>query len=191
MKLRIVLAAAAAAFLCSAGAASAAIYMKFEGVKGESKAARGDWIEIESFSWGATSGARKNGVLTVKEGADPVAVGLLLPAVQKVRDAAAATPARSVPKGTGIGAGKASHSARQKAGALRLREANGKEWTLYDVEIVRPRASGRTAETHRLPFTYACREWAHGADKGGDCTEAAKKKKGTVDYGWKVEEGVK
>ena len=191
MKLRIILAAAAAAFLCSGGAASAAIYMKLDGVKGAGKAAGGEWINVESVSWGAPSGGRQSGVLTVTEGSDPVAVGLLLPAGQKGRGAAArASPAPAAPEGAGIGAGEVAGFTKQKAGAMRLREADGKEWTLYDVEIVRPRASGRAADTHRLPFTYACREWTKGADTGGDCT-AAKKKKGNIEYGWKGEEGVK
>lgn len=79
-KLTILLAASliAAAF---AAPASAAVFMKYEGVDGEAKSA----------SFGPGSGGMQS--LDLTTGEDPVAIGLLLPAVQKVREAASRSSA--------------------------------------------------------------------------------------------------
>ena len=69
----------------SVGGAHGAAYLKLGDIKGEvqESAMRGAWIEIDSVSWGATSADGKHHAW-ITLGEDPVAVGLLLPAVQKV-----------------------------------------------------------------------------------------------------------
>ena len=78
-----VLAVSLAATLAFGGPAYAPIFMKYDGVDGETKGKEDhkDWIEVLSISFGETSAGRMEGVITT--GDEPVAVGMLLPAVQK------------------------------------------------------------------------------------------------------------
>lgn len=168
MNARKLLAGAALAVFC-ASPAFAAGYLKIGDIKGESTAAsmqRG-WIAVDSASLGET-----RGVITVGE--DPVAIGLLLPAVQKARRSSLPPPAKS-----------------KKVGHLTYRETDGgragKTYWLKNVEIS---PAGESAGAHRLQLDYDCMDWRDDAtgDTGGQCG-AARKKKGNVETEWKVEEG--
>ena len=106
------IAATAAVLLATVVPAAAAWYIKFDGVDGEasSKDHKG-WIEISSLRLAsekaATGGVRvasgdvdgdgradaRPGRGVISSGRDPVPAGLLLPAVQKAREASAAIPA--------------------------------------------------------------------------------------------------
>ncbi len=174
---------AVVAALALGGAASAAGYLKLGDIKGEATAADGhkEWIDVESFSMpvhkpgGAASSAPQQGTLTIGD-QDPVAIGLLLPAVQKVRDAAARSQTRTAPKAT-----------------YRETDANGRvirTYWLSDVTLKRG-VSGA------IDISYRCKTWRDERTKktGGDCPGDAEavqtKSKGKVEATWKVEEGVK
>ncbi len=129
-KFTVVLASAASA-LAFAATAHAAAYIKFDGVDGECKA---EW-----------SGANTVYLTTDEE---PQAVGLLLPAVQKAREAA-----RRSSSGRG-----------QTVDEFEIEEGD-KRWTLYDAKI-QP-----TSDPHTVEVNYRCKDWMDldtGA-KGSDC----------------------
>ena len=108
-----VLAIAGGAMVLAAGAQARPIFIKFDGVDGEAQAGSDhkDWIELAFVSVapaernrvrvaaGDLNSARAAGSTPAAPRAvtarspNPVPVGLLLPAVQKVREAAAARPA--------------------------------------------------------------------------------------------------
>lgn len=143
--------------LALGGPAYAPIYMKFDGVDGETAAKdHKDWIEIESISFGATSSGRMRGTITTGE--DPVAVGMLLPAVQKVRDAANRS---------------SSSTTARKSPLVVYREDAGdktvKTYWLRDVEL-------SPAKDGQVRITYACKTWRDEATgkKDTDCPPARK-----------------
>lgn len=164
--------------LAFGGGASAAGYLKIGDIKGEATANDGhkDWINLQSFSFGASrAGAPADHEAEITLGQDPQAIGLLLPAVQKARDAAA----RSKPR-------------RHPVATYREVSDDGKVLKTYwlrDV-VLTPGAEGA------MKVAYSCKTWrdeATGAT-GGDCDDAAParaKGKGKVEYNWKVEEGRK
>ncbi len=87
----------------AAGSAQAAGYLKLGDIKGEATEAsdpdHDKWIDVLSVSWGQSkpgAAGRQSATLTIKENQQAVLVGLLLPAVQKVRGAASsARPSRA------------------------------------------------------------------------------------------------
>lgn len=123
--------AAAAVAIGFAASANAAAYIKFDGVDGEAKSA--EW---------------RGDTLVLAIGEDPVAVGLLLPAVQKVREAA-----RRVPSG------------RPRKVATFEIDAGGRSWTLRDA-IVSP-----TNDPYTVEISARCKEWTDNrtGKSGGDC----------------------
>ena len=154
----------------SVGGAHGAAYLKLGDIKGEvqESAMRGAWIEIDSVSWGATSADGKHHAW-ITLGEDPVAVGLLLPAVQKVRAPAARAGARD-----------------KKAGRITFSEtAEGRVTKTYWLQnaVISP-----TADSSRVRVSYDCKSWrdALTGDTGSDCAE-----KGKVETEWKVERGEK
>lgn len=154
-KLTILTAAAAMAALLAAPA-NAAWYAKFDGVDGDFKSAQ--------FSGAHTL------YLTAPED-DPSAVALLLPAVQKVREAA---PARS--------------RATRSFQSVELRSGR-KTYTLYGARVQ------ATGKPNRVKVTYRCKDWRElrSGRTGSDCPQAAYGKDGGKDgkaeTTWKVEEG--
>lgn len=108
-----VLATTAAAMVLASSSQAQPVFVKFDGVDGEAHAGSDhkDWIELTSVSVapaarggvrvaaGDINNARAPGTTPAAPRAvtsrspNPVPVGLLLPAVQKVREAAAARPA--------------------------------------------------------------------------------------------------
>jgi hypothetical protein len=107
------LATAGAAMLLATSAEARPIFIKYDDIKGESAASADgghkDWIELTSVSIapaarggvrvaagdvnGAAARAGSAGAPRALAAPNPVPVGLLLPAVQKVREAAARIPA--------------------------------------------------------------------------------------------------
>ncbi len=181
-----------ASLAVTAGGAHAAGYMKLGDIKGESTEAGDDkhdkWIDVLSVDWGAQDAdGRHNAVMTVKEGEEPVLIGLLLPAVQKVRAAPSSSTGRS-------SAMRVSERLRHK-GRMTYRETSRgrdvKTWVLHDAEFDRPRATGRAGATHRLRINYKCKDWTIVAtgEKGGDCAAPARARKGNVETEFKVEKG--
>ena len=148
-KLTVILAASAIAFSATAHAAG---YIKFDGVDGEAK----------STEW---SGA--NTVFVTTED-DPQTVGLLLPAVQKVREAARPT-----------------RGSRSRTVDEFEIEDGGRRYTLHDAQIE------PTNDPYTVEINFRCKTWEdmRSGRKGGDCTPRAAK--GKVEATWKVEEGVK
>ena len=129
---------------------------------------RGEWIEVSSVSWGATSGDGKQQAW-ITLGEDPVAVGLLLPAVQKVRAPAARAPLRD-----------------KKAGRITFSEtADGRVTKTY---WLRNAVISPTADAARVRVSYDCKDWRDEltGDSGSDCPA-----KGRVETEWKVERGEK
>lgn len=186
------------AFTLAAGSAQAAGYVKLGDIKGESAEA-GDanhdkWIDVLSVDWGSHkpgAASRQSATLTIKENQLAVRVGLLLPAVQKVREAAPSTqPSRTANAGLGGVA-----STTKRAGRMTYDETAGgrvvKRWTLRDVEYQRPRATGRDGATHTLNITYRCKDWTVIATgkTGSDCNLPARGKRGNVETEFKVEKG--
>ena len=176
---------AVVAALALGGAASAAGYLKIGDIKGESTDAdHKDWINLDSVSFGThkpgsgaaaragSGGAQGSMTLTIGD-QDPVAIGLLLPAVQKVREAAARPQSRHVPVAT-----------------YREVDDDGKvvkTYWLHDVTLKRGVAGA-------VDVDYACKTWRDERTKrkGGNCeAPAMSKSKGKVDATWKVEEGEK
>ena len=142
-----------------AGPASAAAYIKYDGVDGN----------VQSASFGRASGGMQS--LDLTTGEDPVAVGLLLPAVQKAREAAARSNAQGRPK---------SFSSFEFSNA-------GKTWTLHDA-----RATPNGA--NRVKILFRCKDWVDNRSgaEGSDCGSAYGKdgkKGGNVEFEWKTEEG--
>lgn len=146
-KLKILTAAAAMAALLAAPA-NAAWYAKFDGVDGDFKSAQ--------FSGAHTL------YLTAPED-DPSTIALLLPAVQKVREAAPR------PRAT------------RSFQSVELRSGR-KTYTLYGA---RAQATGKA---NRVKVTYRCKDWRElrTGRTGSDCPQAAS---GKVETTWKVEEG--
>lgn len=152
-------AAALAAGAMTAGIAEpahAAGYLKMGDIKGE----------VKAVSWGASRAGAQTLWITTEE--DPQQIGLLLPAVQKVREAAAR---RSAPRGRSVS-------------SFELTDG-GKVFTIYGAQI-QP-----TSRANRVKVVYRCKDWrdSRTGKTGGDCAEAAGKKGGNVEYEWKVEEG--
>ncbi|MEO1251375.1 MAG: hypothetical protein AAFW81_03395 [Pseudomonadota bacterium] len=116
---------------------------------------------------------------------DPQAVGLLLPAVQKVREAARRPDAKSARVATAV------QTASQVGKHETLALTDGDmDYVLYDV-VVTPADGDR-----RVRVEYRCKDWTNRrtGEEGSDCRgakgEAAKTgKKGNVEVEWKVEEG--
>ncbi|MEZ5892471.1 MAG: hypothetical protein R3C58_04905 [Parvularculaceae bacterium] len=132
--------------------AFAAAYIKFDGVDGEAKSA----------SFGRGSGGMQS--LDLTTGEDPVAVGLLLPAVQSAREAARRT-----------GAG------RPKSFSSFSFDDGRKTWTLHD-------ATATPNGPNAVKILFRCKDWldqATGAE-GSDCGGAGK---GKVEASWKIEKG--
>jgi Type VI secretion system effector, Hcp len=185
------------AITLAAGSADAAGYMKLGDIKGESNAA-GDanhdkWIDVLSIDWGShkPGAGSQSATLTIKENQQAVLVGLLLPAVQSVREAASSTqPSRAATAGVG-----GVTSTTKKAGRMTYDEtARGrvvKRWTLRDVEYQRARATGRDGARHKLNITYRCKDWTVIATgkAGSDCNLPARGKRGNVEAQHKVEKG--
>lgn len=123
--------AAIAAAIGYAASADAAAYIKFDGVDGEAKSA--EW---------------RGDTLVLTTGEDPVAVGLLLPAVQAAREAA-----RRVPSGR-----------PRKVASFEI-DAGGRSWTLRDATI------SPTNDPHTVEIDSRCREWTDNrtGKSGGDC----------------------
>ena len=170
VKLQDIAGAALVVALCVSGAHGAA-YLKLGDIKGEvqESAMRGAWIEVSSVSWGATSADGKHQAWITLGEEDPVAVGLLLPAVQKVRAPAARAEARD-----------------KKAGRVTFSEtAEGRVTKTYWLEnaVISP-----TADARRVRVSYDCKSWrdALSGDTGSDCA-----RKGKVEAQWKVERGEK
>lgn len=156
-KLTILLAASAIAAAFTAPA-SAAIYMKYDGVDGEAKAA----------SFGRGSGAMQSLDLTINE--DPVAVGLLLPAVQGAREAASSM--------------RAAPGRPKRFSTFELTDDSaGKTWTLHDAQAI----PGGGA--HKVKILFRCKDWSsfRTGRTGSDC--AAPGRKGNVETEFKVEKG--
>lgn len=148
--------AAAALTVGFAGAANAAVYVKYDGIDGEAKAAEWSgnsvWLTMDN---------------------DPVAIGLLLPAVQKVR---AAAPRRG-----------------KTGGGPRVRVFDGFEYTdtRTGMSYVLHDAKASPAGGNRVRIDYRCKDWRNdrtGA-QGSDCGGRARK--GNAETTWKVEEGEK
>jgi len=169
-----IIGSALVAALALGGAASAAGYLKIGDIKGEATAASDhkDWIIIESMSSPIMRQGAADSTLTITSGQDPVAIGLLLPAVQKVREAAARP--QKAPMAT-----------------YRKTDANGKVIKTYWLKDV---VLSPTDKAGTVKLTYQCRTWRDEATKrkGTDCVSPARSKsKGKVDATWKIEEGVK
>ncbi|MEO1137074.1 MAG: hypothetical protein AAFW68_10790 [Pseudomonadota bacterium] len=154
--------AAAALTIGCAGAANAASFVKFDGIDGEAKAAE----------WGGGNTLW----LTMNE--DPQAIGLLLPAVQKVR---AAAPRRS-----------------NTGGGPRVRVFDGFEYTdtRTGMSYVLHDAKASPAGGKRVRIDYRCKDWRNNRTgaQGSDCVQARamrSSKGGNVETTWKVEEGEK
>ncbi len=134
-------------------AANAAVFVKYDGVDGEAKDAQ----------W---EGA---GTLWLTTESDPVAIGLLLPAVQKVRSAA--RPARAA-------------TVRMRAfESFELTDTDaGMQWTLHD-------ATAAPAGENRVKIAYSCKDWRNlrTGETGSDCARPAAR--GNVETEFKVEKG--
>lgn len=152
MKKFVISLAAAAVAISFTASANAAAYIKFDGVDGEAKSA--EW--------------RGGNTLVVTTGEEAVLIGLLLPAVQKAREAAS----RPAP-------GRA-----RKVAQFEI-EDGGKSWTLHDATI------SPTGDPHTVEIAYRCKDWtdARSGKSGSDCPGAARK--GEVEAEWKVEKGEK
>lgn len=150
MKKFVISLAAAAVAIGFTASANAAAYIKFDGVDGEAKSA--EW--------------RGGNALVVTTGEEAVAIGLLLPAVQKVRDAASRPQTGSA----------------RKVAEFEI-DNGGKSWKLYDA-IISP-----TGDPHTVEISFRCKDWtdARSGKSGSDCPGAARK--GKVEAEWKVEEG--
>lgn len=166
--------------LAFGGGASAAGYLKIGDIKGEATAADGhkDWINLESFSFGPSrAGAPADHEAEITLGQDPQAAALLLPAVQKAREAASRSASASGPR-------------RHPVATYREVSDEGKVLKTYwlrDV-VLTPGEGGA------MKVAYSCKTWRDEATgtTGGDCDDAAPaRKKGKVEYNWKVEEGRK
>lgn len=180
-------------------------YLKIDDIPGESKSSddkHDKWIDVLSIDWGAKrAGAeRQSGKMTIKETPEAVPVGLLLPAVQKVRDAAAKSEEGSKkPKRTIIRTRTKTVTVQRKVNTLTYREtARGRDskiWTIYKVEMDQPVATGRAGASHEINFTYSCKSWKDVAsgEKGTDCARRASEgnKGGNAETTWKVEKGEK
>jgi Type VI secretion system effector, Hcp len=183
------------AFTLVAGSAHAAGYLKLGDIKGESTEAsdpdHDKWIDILSFNWGSQkpgAAGRQSATLTIKENQQAVLVGLLLPAVQKVRAASSsARPSRS----DGAGNAATTQKARRMTYDETARGRVVKRWTLRDVEYQRLRARGRDGARHKLNITYKCKDWTVIATgkTGSDCNLPARKGRGNAETEFKVEKG--
>lgn len=124
-----------------AASANAAIYIKFDGVDGDVKAA--DW-----------DGANTLWLTTDK---DPQAIGLLLPAVQKVREAAP----------------------RSRSGGPHVRVFDGFEVTdtSAGMTYMLHDAKAAPAGENRVKITYRCKDWRNlsTGEKGSDCDGATRR----------------
>jgi len=121
---------------------------------------------VQSAAWGGGN------TLWLTTDEDPGEAGLLLPAVQPAREAArrVQVPSAARPK---------------KFSEFELTDtAAGKTWTLYDAMVT-------PAGGNRVKIDYRCKDWEdlRSGAVGSDCPQA--KKKGSLDYNWKVEEGSK
>lgn len=149
-KRSIAIAAALASLMISP--AFAAAYIKFDGVDGEAKSA----------SFGRGSGGMQS--LDLTTGEDPVAIGLLLPAVQKVREAAS----------------RASRAGRPKSFSSFEFSDGRNTYVLHD-------ATAHPNGANRVKVLFRCKDWTDAAGKQGtDCA-----RKGNVETEWKVEKGEK
>jgi len=128
------LVAAAALTVGLAGAANAAIHVKYEGVEGN----------IQSASWGGGN------TLWLTTGEDPVEVGLLLPAVQAAREAARRS--------------KSSAGRARTFDEFEVTDtASGKSWTLYDA-VAKPAGGNRVRIDYRCKDWEDLRSGRVGSD---------------------------
>lgn len=158
LNFKTMLAAGAMATALASAAFASPAYIKFDGVDGE----------VKSASFGRASGGMQS--LDLTTGEDPVAIGLLLPAVQKVREAASRSSAQGRPR---------------SFSTLRFEDDRaGKIWTLHNAQAT-PAGRG-----NRVKILFRCKDWTDMAtgEQGSDCAGA---RNGKVETTWKVEKGEK